>query len=509
MAETDRLGIDGWAALGSMTQIPHSWWAPLIRWFPPNSHLCEYGCGAGNTAFALAQASLRYKLSLMDFSKDLLQQAWQKFQMLGGPYQVDYWCFDALESPPENFPKTIDIAYSVGLLEHFSDSEIVQILKNQSQIARTVCAIVPNAHCITYQSWKKQKEDTGTWEYGCVDCATMTLTHRGWMYWWQIRNDDRILAVDPVDKSCRWEVPLQWNVYNVEDTVCRIVTDIGESQWVTRNHRVLVEQEGALVVRQAQELQGEFVLPYVDSLPGVSPYIFESCGDYAEGRWGQLLFDKLQTESDYAFEKSKAPCQVGRGAQEAQERRDVRRDQSELEGGIGTFQIPIKVPEILYSDGDGSREVSTNGKRKELRSRASVNLRGGNQSPSASARNCASHKPRSNRQRSTQSDVVCFEQRPHTVRERLQYSPAMGRIELEPYRGVVYCPTVSTGCFVARRGSRAFITGNSEYPKNLEQMTAYFDAAGIDVVAHTTMGDNFIDEGTDERYLLAVLGNVR
>lgn len=40
-------------------------------------------------------------------------------------------------------------------------------------------------------------------------------------------------------------------------------------------------------------------------------------------------------------------------------------------------------------------------------------------------------------------------------------------------------------------------------------MTAYFDAAGIDVVAHTTMGDNFIDEGTDERYLLAVLGNVR
>lgn len=169
MAETDRLGIDGWAALGSMTQIPHSWWAPLIRWFPRDSHLCEYGCGAGNTAFALAQASLRYKFSLMDFSKELLQQAWQKFQMLGGPYQVDYWCFDALETPPENFPKTIDIAYSVGLLEHFSDSEIVQILKNQSQIARSVCAIVPNAHCITYQSWKKQKEDTGTWEYGHED----------------------------------------------------------------------------------------------------------------------------------------------------------------------------------------------------------------------------------------------------------------------------------------------------------------------------------------------------
>lgn len=160
-----RLGADAWAALGAMSHVPHSWWAPFVRWFPPGSHLLEYGAGAGNTALALMQAGLRYKLSLIDFSSDLLMQAYQKFQMVGGPYYMDFWHFDVLGDPHPDMPNG-DITYSVGLLEHFTDEEIVTILKNQSQKAPTVMAAVPNAKCMTYQAWKKEKEDTGKWEYG-------------------------------------------------------------------------------------------------------------------------------------------------------------------------------------------------------------------------------------------------------------------------------------------------------------------------------------------------------
>lgn len=35
------------------------------------------------------------------------------------------------------------------------------------------------------------------------------------------------------------------------------------------------------------------------------------------------------------------------------------------------------------------------------------------------------------------------------------------------YSGIIFCPTVSTGCFVARRNGKVFITGNSGFPKGM------------------------------------------
>ena len=36
------------------------------------------------------------------------------------------------------------------------------------------------------------------------------------------------------------------------------------------------------------------------------------------------------------------------------------------------------------------------------------------------------------------------------------------------YSGVIFCPTVSTGAFVARRNGKVFVTGNSGFPKSLD-----------------------------------------
>jgi len=43
----------------------------------------------------------------------------------------------------------------------------------------------------------------------------------------------------------------------------------------------------------------------------------------------------------------------------------------------------------------------------------------------------------------------------------------MATTEEIDYNGTVYCPTVSTGCFVARRNGMIFLTGNSGFPKAL------------------------------------------
>ena len=43
----------------------------------------------------------------------------------------------------------------------------------------------------------------------------------------------------------------------------------------------------------------------------------------------------------------------------------------------------------------------------------------------------------------------------------------MARVEPIHYTGIVWCVKVETGAFVARRNGKAFVTGNSGFPKSL------------------------------------------
>ena len=48
------------------------------------------------------------------------------------------------------------------------------------------------------------------------------------------------------------------------------------------------------------------------------------------------------------------------------------------------------------------------------------------------------------------------------------------------YTGLIFCPTVSTGAFVARRNGKVFVTGNSGFPKSHDVSKAIDKAAGAD-----------------------------
>src|SRR5699024_9729809 len=48
------------------------------------------------------------------------------------------------------------------------------------------------------------------------------------------------------------------------------------------------------------------------------------------------------------------------------------------------------------------------------------------------------------------------------------------------YEGLVWCVTVPTGAFIARRNNRPFITGNSGFPKSLDVSKAIDKAAGAE-----------------------------
>lgn len=48
------------------------------------------------------------------------------------------------------------------------------------------------------------------------------------------------------------------------------------------------------------------------------------------------------------------------------------------------------------------------------------------------------------------------------------------------YTGLIFCPTVTTGAFVARRNGKVFLTGNSGFPKSLDVSKAIDKAAGAE-----------------------------
>jgi hypothetical protein len=77
-----------------------------------------------------------------------------------------------------------------------------------------------------------------------------------------------------------------------------------------------------------------------------------------------------------------------------------------------------------------------------------------------------SYRPQSNEQRHNEFDVICNEQRTQEIRVGRSYSTTLATISPFEYTGVIFCPTTSTGCFVARRNGKAFITGNSGFPKS-------------------------------------------
>jgi DNA modification methylase/transcriptional regulator with XRE-family HTH domain len=63
------------------------------------------------------------------------------------------------------------------------------------------------------------------------------------------------------------------------------------------------------------------------------------------------------------------------------------------------------------------------------------------------------------------------------------YSKTVANVTPIEYSGVLWCPTVSTGAFVARRNGKIFVTGNSGFPKSLNVSKAIDKISGEDFMS--------------------------
>lgn len=105
---------------------------------PPGGHIAEVGFGSGMTSILLA--NLGYRVTALDIDHDVIDLLKGKIGYINNLYVQKQDMFNLDNIDDEHF----DVMYHQGVLEHFSDEEIVHTLSQQGRVARKVIFDVPN-----------------------------------------------------------------------------------------------------------------------------------------------------------------------------------------------------------------------------------------------------------------------------------------------------------------------------------------------------------------------------
>ena len=105
-------------------------------------------CGSGTSVVSIYLASLGYEATAIDIEDDVITLS----KRLAKDYYALKDCKPKLKFVKKSifklsYPKnTFDVAFSNGVLEHFSDGEIVEIIKQQLFVAKTTIIGIPTKY---------------------------------------------------------------------------------------------------------------------------------------------------------------------------------------------------------------------------------------------------------------------------------------------------------------------------------------------------------------------------
>jgi glycosyltransferase involved in cell wall biosynthesis/SAM-dependent methyltransferase len=134
--------------------------------------LLEAGCGSGALSAELATAGRR--IELCDFSQAILDRASELFKASGLPVPRSVLC--DLTRPLPWPDRAVDVVWSSGVLEHWTDEELVPIVREMARVSRKrVISLVPYSGCVFYRLGKHLAEASGRWPYG-REIPRQTLT---------------------------------------------------------------------------------------------------------------------------------------------------------------------------------------------------------------------------------------------------------------------------------------------------------------------------------------------
>jgi DNA modification methylase len=305
--------------------------------------------------------------------------------------------------------------------------------------------------------------DTILWLYGCLSDDTEILTKKGWIQYRKSKEftnfvDEEILIYDIQNDIYKWEKPQRWNEYSAhKDTAYRIQSD-NTNQIVSRNHRCLVEREGNLVFIQAERLSN------MENMPTLPDNIFE-----LQKRQSNLLQSAMQRILQRTGMGNLRITRKGRlDRRKLQELcpKNEWSKQSCMERGSNLLQktwqlCTDKICQV-------SERIFAYGSQRRLCYGTSLNSSTGIRQMSFENRNSASYRSQPDKQRLIEPNVLSHQSGTQNLRRSKSYDTTKATITPIEYSGIIFCPTVSTGAFIARRNGKIFITGNSGFPKSLD-----------------------------------------
>jgi len=289
--------------------------------------------------------------------------------------------------------------------------------------------------------------DMLVWAYACLSDDTEVLTSEGWVRYNSARDGQLAAAFDPATGAIRWERIEAVHRYDHEGPMAHVGPSL-----VTLNHRVILDEATARVPR----------------LPGVWNGVHEAVGVGQEGGRVVLLHSVQRhgATAGPALSDRYAGGLDG-GVTTLGVREDDRPPQSGLEGRRYRVQ---EARELL---GRPLRAITgvgaADGPQGRLRHGASATDGRGVRLPDDADGMRQPRGPRSDEQRPIEPDALAGQPDAQALRMG-QVSGGYGEPdavrEVYGYRGVVWCITVPSGAFVARRNGVVFVTGNSGFPKS-------------------------------------------
>ena len=149
------------AACGSASR----WARPILEVTRAGDVLLELGSGTGAMSAVLARAGRR--VILLDWSRDCVRFGRDVVAALGGNARTVQ--ADILHALPLR-DGSVDCVWSSGVLEHFTDDELLAVLRESARVSRRlVVSLVPNAASLPYRIGKWHQERTGAWPWGKED----------------------------------------------------------------------------------------------------------------------------------------------------------------------------------------------------------------------------------------------------------------------------------------------------------------------------------------------------
>ena len=370
--------------------------------------------------------------------------------------------------------------------------------------------------------------DVIEWLYFCLSEDTEILTCHGWVTYDKIEPSYKIACFNMETGKIEAHTPEAINIAPYSGDMIRLVS--GETdQLVTPNHRLVIFEDGKYQFRFAGEAKGQekaVCIANEKELYRVWRGILGA--NEVSGGEEQVLLQRLQKEGESLLQQGKKTagrtsrigqdqlqCMWERGLEaKSLGEKDTKSgllkgmqwetsDSSNFWGGSfksmdGREEATITGEDeggeqsILEGRGDASPfkrklqgrdlcsvpgRVQGDGPERWVCDGASSNYGDGDWEATETNRGCSSHQPRSARQPSGEPGVVGEQCRPQITRSRkdgsIQTHLSAASKKVAHYDGVVWCVTVPTGAFVARRNGRIFVTGNSGFPKSLDVGKAF------------------------------------